>query len=99
MSLTDRSLCPAATVWPPVSDPPPSPIQEENGRLRGRVLELEAGLGGDTAELSRELHTLRAKTEKLEAENKLNKSRKPADPAAAKAQEESMKVIVVVIFI
>ncbi|KAF0314035.1 Homer 2 [Amphibalanus amphitrite] len=72
--------------------------KEENGRLRSRVLELEAGRGGDTADLSRELHQLRLRADKLEAEGKRKdeENRKLAagqpDPAAAKAQEESMKV-------
>ncbi|XP_043201003.1 homer protein homolog 2-like isoform X2 [Amphibalanus amphitrite] len=73
--------------------------KEENGRLRSRVLELEAGRGGDTADLSRELHQLRLRADKLEAEGKRKdeENRKLAagqpDPAAAKAQEESMKAM------
>lgn len=73
--------------------------KEENGRLRGRVLELEAGRGGDTAELSRELHQLRVKADRLEAEGKRKDeenrqlSGAQLDPAAARAQEESVKAL------
>ena len=61
-------------------------------------MELEAGRGGDTADLSRELHQLRLKADKLEADGKRKdeENRKlaagQADAAAAKAQEENMKV-------
>ncbi|XP_037081761.1 homer protein homolog 2-like isoform X2 [Pollicipes pollicipes] len=72
--------------------------KEENGRLRGRVLELEAGRGGDTAELSRELHQLRARADKLETDGKRKdeENRKLAaslaDPAA-KAQADGLKAL------
>ena len=62
------------------------------------MLELESGRGGDTAELSRELHQLRVRADKLEADGKRKdeENRKlsaaQTDPAAVKAQEESFKV-------
>jgi len=73
--------------------------KEENGRLRSRVLELEAGRGGDTAELSRELHQLRVRADKLEADckRKDEENRKLAaaagDPATKAQDQETMKAL------